>query len=195
MQGVLRFWLERGASGYRVDAIDRLLKDAELRDDPPASEPFGLPLRPDEAALALSMSRNAPDTGEALAKIRAATGDALLVGEVYLPAARWQPYLESLDAGVRLRAAPRGLGRRHAASRDRGHPRVPGRRLGDVEPRLRPAAPTARRRERAGGRGIAALRFGPAFLYQGDEIGQRDGPPGEGALRPRGRDGFRHPMQ
>ena len=85
MQDVLRFWLERGAAGYRVDAIDRLLKDAQLRDDPPASEPFGLPLRPDEAALALSMSRNAPDTGEALAKIRAATGDALLVGEVYCP--------------------------------------------------------------------------------------------------------------
>ena len=98
MQGVLRFWLERGASGYRVDAIDRLLKDAELRDDPPASEPFGLPLRPDEAALALSMSRNAPDTGEALAKIRAATGDAFSWEKVYLPAARWQPYLESLDA-------------------------------------------------------------------------------------------------
>ena len=43
MQDVLRFWLERGADGYRVDAIDRLLKDPELRDDPPASEPFGLP--------------------------------------------------------------------------------------------------------------------------------------------------------
>ena len=85
MQGVLRFWLERGASGYRVDAIDRLLKDEQLRDDPPASEPFGLPLRPDEAALELSMSRNAPDTGEALAKIRAATDDAFLVGRCTCP--------------------------------------------------------------------------------------------------------------
>jgi alpha-glucosidase len=43
MQDALRFWVERGAAGYRVDAIDRLLKDPELRDDPPATEPFGLP--------------------------------------------------------------------------------------------------------------------------------------------------------
>ena len=27
MQDVFRFWLERGADGYRIDAIDRLLKD------------------------------------------------------------------------------------------------------------------------------------------------------------------------
>ena len=36
MQDVFRFWLGRGADGYRIDAIDRLLKDPELRDDPPA---------------------------------------------------------------------------------------------------------------------------------------------------------------
>ncbi len=36
---------------------------------------------------------------------------------------------------------------------------------------------------------------GPAFLYQGDEIGQRDGPPGESRFDRAGRDGFRHPMQ
>src|SRR4051794_33305428 len=62
MQGVIRFWLEREADGYRVDAIDRLMKDPELRDDPPATEPFGLPLREDEARFALTRSRNAPDT-------------------------------------------------------------------------------------------------------------------------------------
>ena len=39
MQGVLRFWLERGVDGFRLDALDRLLKDPELRDDPPATEP------------------------------------------------------------------------------------------------------------------------------------------------------------
>jgi alpha-glucosidase len=37
---------------------------------------------------------------------------------------------------------------------------------------------------------------GPAFLYQGDEIIQGDGPPGEGTRFDRaGRDRFRHPMQ
>ena len=36
---------------------------------------------------------------------------------------------------------------------------------------------------------------GPAFLYQGDEIGQRDGPPGESVHDRAGRDRYRHPMQ
>ena len=36
---------------------------------------------------------------------------------------------------------------------------------------------------------------GPAFLYQGDEIGQADGPGGERVYDRAGRDRFRHPMQ
>ncbi|MEJ7750002.1 MAG: hypothetical protein WKF32_00955 [Thermoleophilaceae bacterium] len=30
--------------GFRIDAIDRLLKDPDLRDDPPAAAPYALPL-------------------------------------------------------------------------------------------------------------------------------------------------------
>jgi alpha-glucosidase len=36
---------------------------------------------------------------------------------------------------------------------------------------------------------------GPAFLYQGDEIGQREGPPAESRFDRAGRDRYRHPMQ
>jgi glycosidase len=36
---------------------------------------------------------------------------------------------------------------------------------------------------------------GPAFLYQGDEIGLGDGPGGERAYDRAGRDRYRHPMQ
>jgi alpha-glucosidase len=36
---------------------------------------------------------------------------------------------------------------------------------------------------------------GPAFVYQGDEIAQGDGPPGEVRFDRAGRDRFRHPMQ
>ena len=39
--------MERGVDGFRVDAVDRLVKDLELRDDPPADEPFPLPVHPD----------------------------------------------------------------------------------------------------------------------------------------------------
>ena len=35
MMGTLRFWLERGADGFRIDMLDFLGKDAEFRDEPP----------------------------------------------------------------------------------------------------------------------------------------------------------------
>ncbi|MEA2455159.1 MAG: alpha-glucosidase [Thermoleophilaceae bacterium] len=195
MQDVFAFWLERGADGYRIDAIDRLLKDPQLRDDPPASEPFGLPLREDEAKLALSNSRNAPDTGEALAKIREACGDALLVGEVYLPSARWQPYTDYFDAVFAfellhspwdarlLRAAIEATTRQQRAAWV-----MSNHDFGRLSTRY----------GEENGRAAAMLLLtlpGPAFLYQGDEIGQGEGPPGETSYDRAGRDRHRHPMQ
>jgi alpha-glucosidase len=195
MQDVLRFWLDRGAAGYRIDAIDRLLKDPQLRDDPPASEPFGLPLREDAAKLALTNSRNAPDTGEALAKIREACGDSFLVGEVYLPSARWQPYSDYFDAvfafellhspwdAKLLRAAIEACTRQPGAAWV-----MSNHDFGRLSTRF--GAENAR---------AAALLLltlpGPAFLYQGDEIGQAEGPPGERQFDRARRDRHRHPMQ
>jgi alpha-glucosidase len=196
MQDALGFWIDRGAAGYRVDAIDRLLKDPALRDDPPATgEPFGLPLSDDELKLALTHSRNAPDTSEALARIREAVGDHLLVGEVYLPSAKWQPYLEHLDVAFAfellharwdaslLRAAIEATTRRPGAAWV-----LSNHDFGRLVTRF--GAENAR---------SAALMLltlpGPAFLYQGDEIGLADGPGGERVYDRAGRDRFRHPMQ
>jgi alpha-glucosidase len=39
--GILRYWFDRGVAGFRIDVAHALIKDAELRDNPPA--------RPDEA--------------------------------------------------------------------------------------------------------------------------------------------------
>ncbi len=195
MQDVVRFWLERGAAGYRVDAIDRLLKDPKLRDDPPATEPYGLPLREDEAKLALTHSRNAPDTGAALARIREAAGDAFLVGEVYLPSARWQPYSDHFDAvfafellhaswdAEELRRAIEATTRQAGAAWA-----LSNHDFGRL--------PTRFGRENARAAAMLLLTLpGTAFLYQGDEIGQADGPGGEREFDRAGRDRFRHPMQ
>ena len=146
MQDVLRFWLERGADGYRIDAIDRLLKDPELRDDPPAARA----VRPAAArgggeARARRNSRNAPDTGEALAKIREAAGDAL-PGRRGVPAERALAAVpRALRRRVRVRAAARALGRRPLRAAIEATTRRPGGGLGDVEPRLRPARHALRR--------------------------------------------------
>ncbi len=39
MHGVLRFWLDRGVDGFRIDVIHRIAKDPELRDNPPSERP------------------------------------------------------------------------------------------------------------------------------------------------------------
>jgi alpha-glucosidase len=36
MHGVLRFWLDRGVDGFRIDVANFVMKDPELRDNPPA---------------------------------------------------------------------------------------------------------------------------------------------------------------
>ncbi len=94
---VVRFWRERGIDGFRLDAIERAMKDRELRDDPPASGAPALPVPPELAAIEQTRSRNDPEISLVLGAIREAAGDALLVGEVYLPTAGLGPYLEHLD--------------------------------------------------------------------------------------------------
>ncbi len=195
MQGVIRFWLDRGVDGYRVDAIDRLLKDPQLRDDPPATEPYLLPLDEEHGSLRHDHSRNAPDIGSALAAIRAAAGDAFLAGEVYLPTRELRPYLEHLDVAFdfeflhapwdaeRLRASiAAALEVRDTAWVLSNHDF--GRAATHFGPERAPA--------------VALLLLtlpGPAFIYQGDEIGMEEGPGGDPPLDRFGRDVTRHPMQ
>ena len=120
MREVVRFWLDRGADGFRVDAADRLVKDAELRDDPPASEPFPLPLPAEYGALEHIHSVDDPDIGIALGALREAAGDALLIGEVYLPTARLAPLPRPSRPRLRLRVPARATRRGAARGRDRG---------------------------------------------------------------------------
>jgi glycosidase len=196
MQDVLRFWLERGADGYRIDAIDRLMKDPELRDDPPATEPFGLPLRSDEAQRALIHSRNASGTGEALARMREACGDAFLVGEVYLPAARWRPYSDHFDAVFAFEVLHAEWDAEALRASIEACAQMPGKAAWVMSNHDFGRLATRFGRENARAAAMLLLTLpGPAFLYQGDEIGQRDGPPGEVAFDRAGRDRFRHPMQ
>ncbi len=211
--GALRFWRRHGVDGFRLDAVDRLLKDPELRDDPPATRPFGLPLHDEYARLRHVHSANAPDIGIALQAMRDAAGDALLVGEVYLPAGELAPYLETLDVvfafeamnagpdAERLRAAiaealgsgESGSGR--SGSVRSGSVRSDSGQLGWVLSNhdFERFATRFGRDSRA-----AALLFltlpGPVFVYQGDELGTPDGPGVTPPLDRHDRDRFRHPM-
>ena len=196
MQDVVRFWIDRGVDGFRLDAIHALLKDAGLRDDPPVTRPFGLPLPDEYGTLEHRHSANQPDVGDALGALRAAAGDALLVGEVYLPSAGLGPYLEHVDMafGFELFHAPweaEALGRAIAAGAALG----PGTAwvLSNHDfPRL----PTRIGRDNVRAAALLLLTLpGTAFVYQGDEIGMADGPGADPPIDRHGRDGARHPMQ
>jgi alpha-glucosidase len=197
MQDVVRFWLDRGVDGFRLDAIDRLVKDADLRDDPPASAPFALPLVEEYAQLEHLYSANSPDIRAALGALREAAGDALLVGEVYLPAAQVTPYLEHLDLAfafelfhapwersrldAAIAAAKEALGAGAAwVLSNHDFPRL-ATRFG--EEHVREAAE------------LLLTLPGTAFIYQGEEIGMADGPGATPPIDRAGRDGARHPMQ
>ena len=60
LTGALRFWRRHGVDGFRLDALDRLMKDEQLRDDPPATRAPRLPMDPEDARLEHIHSRNAP---------------------------------------------------------------------------------------------------------------------------------------
>ena len=111
MQDVVRFWLGRGVDGFRLDAIDRLVKDEQLRDDPPASRPFPLPLDPEAARLEMRYSGNRPEAIEALRALREAAGDALLVGELYRPVGEYEPLAGGARPRLRLRVPLLAVGR------------------------------------------------------------------------------------
>jgi alpha-glucosidase len=195
MQRVVHFWLDRGADGFRLDAIDRLLKDAELRDDPPATGEFPLPLRGDAAKLERVYSGNRPEVVEALAAIRAAAGDALLVGEVFQPASEYPRYLEVLDLvfAFELLFSPWEAASLRAATE-------PAAELGRIAWVMsnhdfdRLASRVGPENVRAAAKLLLTLP-GAAFVYQGDEIGLANGPGADPPYDRAGRDPYRHPMQ
>ena len=195
MQAVVQFWLERDVDGFRVDALTGIVKDDELRDDPPASAPFPLPLHGEAAELDRAYSSNRPEATEALAALRAAAGDALLVGEVYLRTRELRRWLEELDlvfafellfAPWEAEALRAAIGPAAALERvawvlsNHDFERL-ATRVGPDD--LRAAA-------------VLLLTLpGAAFVYQGDELGLANGPGADPPFDRAGRDPMRHPMQ
>jgi alpha-glucosidase len=194
MQDVLRYWVDRGVDGFRIDAIDRLMKDPELRDDPPRTEPFAFPLTPEEEKLALTNSRNGPGTSEALKKIRDAVGpESFLVGEVYLPSDKVGPYLDHFDRFFVFELLfspmdPEAIEKAKKAARREGTGPawvMSNHDFGWLASRVGP--------ERAEEALELLLSLpGTVFLYQGDEFGMQNGPDTGGDRF--GRDAYRTPI-
>ncbi len=90
---VIRFWLDKGVDGFRVDVIFYLIKDQFLRDNP-LNPDFTSGQDPVYAQIPL-YSHNQPDVHEILRRMRAvfdAYDERVLIGEIYLPNAELMRY-------------------------------------------------------------------------------------------------------
>jgi len=103
MYDVLRFWLDRGVDGFRVDVIWLLIKDAEFRDNPPNPN-----FRPTDAGITRLLplhSADQPETHDVIAEMRAVIDrydDRILIGEIYLPIERLVTYYGKDLGGAHL---------------------------------------------------------------------------------------------
>jgi alpha-glucosidase len=93
MLNSMRFWLERGVDGFRVDVIYHMIKDDQFRDNPP--NPHYQPGMPAFDSYLAEHSTDRPEVHDIIARMRSVLDeyeDRMMVGEVYLPISRLIAY-------------------------------------------------------------------------------------------------------
>ena len=77
----MRFWYKRGVAGFRLDAVDTLFEDPELKDDPvlPGTDKFGRP------NLDEKYNKKLPEVHDVMKKLRSTANEygAVLIGETW----------------------------------------------------------------------------------------------------------------
>ncbi len=213
MLGVMRFWLERGVDGFRIDVLWHLIKRSDLADNPP--NPDWRLGKPEKERVLQLHSTDQPEVHEIAAEMRSLADDygALLIGEVYLPIAELMPYYGSLSRPeVQLPFNFHLIGAEWSAV-------ALGRLIVDYEAALPPGAwpnwvlgnhdrPRVATRVGEAQARVAAMLLltlrGTPTIYYGDEIGLTDVPiPADAVRDPQelrapghgfGRDPVRTPM-
>jgi alpha-glucosidase len=211
MLEVLRFWLDRGVTGFRVDSIAHLMKDTQFRDNPlnpawePATGPYFryLPVH----------SRDHPDTAAVIRRIRQVIDEyeeCVVIGEAYLSLERVVAYYAAgvhLPFNFALITSPWTAREVHRIITTYesllGPDQWPNWVLGNHD-RQRIATRVGRAQARVAAMLLLTLRGTPT-LYYGDEIAMQDVPiPAELVKDPwelnvpalgLGRDPERSPMQ
>jgi alpha-glucosidase len=221
MFAAMRFWLDRGVAGFRLDAITELFEDAQLRDEPVLG---GVNAQGDPN-LSDVYTKNLPEVHGVMRRLRAMTdryrGQRVLIGETYVASTAG---LDAWYGGARHNELQLpmdtlvGLGKELDATLFR-------QRLVEAQTELHGSQPllvfdnhdNVRSWDRFGdgvhdaqiARIVAALLLtsrDAALLYQGQEIGQTTATPARiedvrdpigitGWPREKGRDGERTPMQ
>ncbi len=103
MHGAMRFWLDRGVDGFRVDVIWHLMKDAGFRDNPP--NPAWQPHHAGIDRLLQVHSADQPEVHDVVAGMRSlmeSYPERVLIGEIYLPLERLVAYYGADMEGAHL---------------------------------------------------------------------------------------------
>jgi len=103
MYDVMRFWLRRGADGFRVDVIWHLIKDEQFRDNP--ANPTFTPSQPPHHALVPLYTADRPEVHDIIREMRGVFeefDEPLLIGEIYLPIERLMSYYGRDLGGLHL---------------------------------------------------------------------------------------------
>ena len=184
MYDALRFWLNKGVDGFRVDVIWMMIKDAEFRDNPPnpAWHPGD---RPFEQFLPL-YSADRPEVHEVVTEMRAVLDeypDRVLIGEIYLPIDKLVTYYGRDGDGAQLpfnfhllllphwtATAIAGLINEYQAALPAGA--WPNWVLGNHD-RSRVATRVGPAQARVAAMLLLTLRGTPT-IYMGDELGMQD---------------------
>jgi alpha-glucosidase len=180
---VLRFWIDRGVDGFRLDAVSRLIKDERLRNNPPSPD-FRPGQPPDEAQL-LIYSRDRPEVHDVIRGIRRVVDeypDRMLIGEMHLPMERLVAYhgenLDGIHLPMNFQLFLRPWDARTIAELVRAYEAAlpagawPSWVLGNHDTR-RVASRIGMAQARVAAMLLLTLR-GTPFLYYGDEIGMED---------------------
>ncbi|MDQ3077964.1 MAG: alpha-amylase family glycosyl hydrolase [Pseudomonadota bacterium] len=180
MTEVLRFWLDRGVDGFRIDVLWHMIKAEGLPDNP--VNPDYLPEMGEKFAVLQHHSTDQPEVHEICSEFRALAdsyGERLLVGEICLPVPKLMTYYGVSAPGVHLpfnfqlldtpweaRALAKMIAAYEAALPPGGWPNWV---IGSHDaPRI--AARLGEAQARVAAMLLLTLRGTPT-LYQGDELG------------------------
>lgn len=214
MLGVMKFWLDRGVDGFRVDVMWHMIKDKAWRDNP--TNPDYNPSTSTYEQLLPVYSTDQPEVHDVVRRMRSLLDeydDRLMIGEVYLPIQKLVSYYGVDNQGAHLPfnfqlitlpwSAPQiaaAVAQYEAALPQRGWPNWV---LGNHDqPRV--ASRIGQGQARVAAMLLLTLRGTPT-VYYGDELGMYDTPiPPEDIQDPQGlnmpdknlsRDPARSPMQ
>jgi alpha-glucosidase len=93
MYDVLRFWLDKGVDGFRVDVMWLMIKDDQYRDNPP--NPQYQPGQSSDHRFLPVYNANRPEVHAVVAEMRSVIdgySNRVLIGEIYLPISELMAY-------------------------------------------------------------------------------------------------------